>query len=131
MPGILYDLFMTVFQNPFKVLVGMLCNYTHMITSSHVFAIHMAIADLLLILLLPLHIIEHRDHGDWLAGTALCSISNTCQVMNFIVSIFLLTLMAADRYIGLWLNYLFKTLSCKLLNNYYFSNCRKISTCVV
>lgn len=83
------------------VLVGMLCNYTHMITSSHVFAIHMAIADLLLILLLPLHIIEHRDHGDWLAGTALCSISNTCQVMNFIVSIFLLTLMAADRYIAI------------------------------
>jgi len=94
-------LFFVGFLGNIIVLIGMFCNYSHMITSSHIFAIHMAVADLLLIMVLPIHIVEYRDHLEWKMGSFLCVVCKTLKAMNFFVSIFLLTLMAADRYIAI------------------------------
>ena len=51
----------------------MVLNHTQMVTASHVYAIHMAFADLLLILVLPLKISQYLNHE----GTRLDSIDKT------------------------------------------------------
>ena len=55
------------------VFFGMVLNHTQMVTASHVYAIHMAFADLLLILVLPLKISQYLNHE----GTRIDSIYKT------------------------------------------------------
>lgn len=55
------------------VFFGMVLNHTQMVTASHVYAIHMAFADLLLILVLPLKISQYLNHE----GTRIDSIDKT------------------------------------------------------
>ena len=50
-------------ENPIKVIVAMLMNYSSMVTGSHIYALHMAIADLMLICTLPFQIIEISRSG--------------------------------------------------------------------
>ncbi|CAG5098886.1 Oidioi.mRNA.OKI2018_I69.XSR.g16062.t1.cds [Oikopleura dioica] len=47
------------------VIFMILSNRSLMVTASHVYALHMAIADLLLILILPVHMLEYRTHPTW------------------------------------------------------------------
>lgn len=90
----------------------MLTDYSSMVTCSHIYALHMAIADLILLCLLPFQIVgefvclslqynicqEIKNNETWFFGLIFCKIYRTIKVMNFLVSISFLTLMSIDRY---------------------------------
>ena len=83
----------------------MLYHYTAMVTGSHIYALHMSIADLFLILMLPFKIMSIHNHDTWQFGSGVCKLFKTITIMNFLVSITFLTLMAYDRNRAIQGNY--------------------------
>ncbi len=81
-------------------------NHRHvLITSAHLYVLHLSIADFVFLLNIPLVVHFHRLHPDqWpfrgLLGKALCYVHRSAATINFIVSIGLLTTLAVDRYLG-------------------------------
>ncbi|XP_051893753.1 proteinase-activated receptor 3-like [Pristis pectinata] len=68
---------------------------------STIFLINLAIADLLLILMLPFKISYHLLGNNWLFGEALCRMMTAFFYGNMYCSILLLTFISIDRYFAL------------------------------
>eukprot|EP00062_Callorhinchus_milii_P013694 gi/632962049/ref/XP_007897095.1/ PREDICTED: proteinase-activated receptor 3-like [Callorhinchus milii] len=67
---------------------------------STIFFLNLALADLLLMLALPLKISYHLLGNDWLFGEAMCRVSSVIFYANVYSSILLLTCVAVDRYLA-------------------------------
>lgn len=71
----------------------------HLRSMTDVFLFHLALADLLLLLTLPLQAADtHHDHG-WVFPEPLCKITRTCYAMNTYSGLLLLACISVDRYL--------------------------------
>ncbi|KAM9807403.1 C-X-C chemokine receptor type 3.3 [Syngnathus typhle] len=69
--------------------------------TSDTFILHLSVADILLLLTLPLWAAQATHACGWCVGLALCRISAVIFKLNFFCGIFLLAIICVDRY--LWL----------------------------
>ncbi|XP_078090768.1 apelin receptor A-like [Mustelus asterias] len=69
-----------------------------------VFITHLAIADLVFLLTLPLWAVSTALDYQWLFGESLCKICSYVVVVNMYSSIFFLTCMSIDRYVAIVLS---------------------------
>ncbi|XP_077455329.1 C-X-C chemokine receptor type 3.1 isoform X1 [Stigmatopora argus] len=83
------------------VLLGILARSRKTWSVTDTFILHLALADILLLLTLPLWAVQDA-HGDgWTFGTPLCKITGTALTINFYCGIFLLACISLDRYLSI------------------------------
>uniref|UniRef100_H2Z4R7 G-protein coupled receptors family 1 profile domain-containing protein n=1 Tax=Ciona savignyi TaxID=51511 RepID=H2Z4R7_CIOSA len=75
------------------------CQKNRTVTNS--FVVNLAIADLLFLMTLPLHMPIILDNDGWVYGAAMCKIIEAIKYINFRASILFLTMMSVDRYLGI------------------------------
>ncbi|XP_061633341.1 C-X-C chemokine receptor type 3-like [Phyllopteryx taeniolatus] len=69
--------------------------------TSDIFILHLSVADILLLVTLPLWAAQTTQSCGWCIGLALCRISAVIFKLNFFCGIFLLTIICLDRYLSL------------------------------
>ncbi|XP_076857493.1 putative G-protein coupled receptor 34b [Brachyhypopomus gauderio] len=66
--------------------------------SVQIFLINLAMADLLLVICLPLRVAYHANHEEWTMSSVLCKFVGNTFYANMYISIVLLGLISIDRY---------------------------------
>ncbi|XP_057690974.1 C-X-C chemokine receptor type 3-like [Corythoichthys intestinalis] len=69
--------------------------------TSDTFILHLSVADVLLLITLPLWAAQATQSCGWCIGLALCRISAVIFKLNFFCGIFLLAIICLDRYLSL------------------------------
>ncbi|XP_077072909.1 C-X-C chemokine receptor type 1 [Siphateles boraxobius] len=69
-------------------------------TSTDVYLMHLAVADLLFSLTLPFWA-AYRHAGDWVFGTVMCKLLSGIQEATFYCCVFLLACISVDRYLAI------------------------------
>ena len=83
-----------------------------------IYVFHLAFADSLLLISLPFAA-DNRLRGYWKFGRLACKLMESMKLINFFSSIFLLTLMAVDRYLAV----------CKRVSHRYRQRLCKANLC--
>ncbi|CAG5095279.1 Oidioi.mRNA.OKI2018_I69.XSR.g14114.t1.cds [Oikopleura dioica] len=86
------------------IVIVTLVNHRHvLITSAHLYVLHLSIADFIFLLNIPLATRLHPEQWPFrgIIGEVLCYVHRSAATINFIVSIGLLTTLAVDRYLVL------------------------------
>ncbi|XP_028326595.1 C-X-C chemokine receptor type 3.1 [Gouania willdenowi] len=65
------------------------------------FILHLALADILLLMTLPFWTVQYTRPGGWAFGTPHCKITGSVFTMNFYCGIFLLACISLDRYLSI------------------------------
>lgn len=65
------------------------------------FILHLGLADVLLLVTLPLWAVQFAQGNGWELGTPLCKITGTVYTINFYCGIFLLACISLDRYLSI------------------------------
>ncbi|XP_027738396.1 B2 bradykinin receptor [Empidonax traillii] len=86
-------------ENSFVLTV--LCFHKSSCTVAEIYLANMALADLMLVCVLPFWAINISNEFDWPFGLFLCKAVNIMSYMNFYSSIYFLTLVSIDRYLAL------------------------------
>ncbi|NXT78505.1 BKRB2 protein, partial [Zapornia atra] len=86
-------------ENSFVLII--LCFHKSRCTVAEIYLANMALADLLLVGVLPFWAITISDDFNWPFGLFLCKAVNIMSYMNFYSSIYFLTLVSIDRYLAL------------------------------
>ncbi|XP_069497131.1 C-X-C chemokine receptor type 3-like [Ambystoma mexicanum] len=81
------------------LVIGVLQRYKQNMGSTDTFILHLAVADILLVITLPFWAVE-AVHG-WVFGTALCKLIGSVFTINFYSGIFLLVSISFDRYLSI------------------------------
>ncbi|XP_075965176.1 C-X-C chemokine receptor type 3.1 isoform X2 [Anarhichas minor] len=83
------------------VLLGVLVQSRRTWSVTDTFILHLGVADVLLLVTLPLWAAQSaQDHG-WTFGTPLCKITGAVFTINFYCGIFLLACISLDRYLSI------------------------------
>ncbi|NXA46270.1 BKRB2 protein, partial [Nothocercus julius] len=99
-PGFLWFIFILgVIENGF--VLSVLCFHKSRCTVAEIYLANMALADLMLVCVLPFWAINISNEFEWPFGLFLCKAVNTVSYMNFYSSIYFLTLVSIDRYLAL------------------------------
>ncbi|NXS08854.1 BKRB2 protein, partial [Neodrepanis coruscans] len=99
-PGFLWFIFILgTIENSFVLTV--LCFHKSSCTVAEIYLANMALADLLLVCVLPFWAINISNSFQWPFGLFLCKAVNIMSYMNFYSSIYFLTLVSIDRYLAL------------------------------
>ncbi|XP_038568297.1 C-X-C chemokine receptor type 3-like [Micropterus salmoides] len=83
------------------VLLGVLAKSKRTWSVTDTFILHLAVADLLLLLTLPFWTAQAAQAGGWTFGTPLCKITGAVFTINFYCGIFLLACISLDRYLSI------------------------------
>ncbi|NXK93569.1 BKRB2 protein, partial [Formicarius rufipectus] len=99
-PGFLWFIFILgAIENSFVLAV--LCLHKSSCTVAEIYLANMALADLMLVCVLPFWAINISKNFQWPFGLFLCKAVNIMSNMNFYSSIYFLTLVSIDRYLAL------------------------------
>ncbi|XP_064515159.1 B2 bradykinin receptor isoform X2 [Pseudopipra pipra] len=99
-PGFLWFIFVLgAIENSFVLTV--LCFHKSSCTVAEIYLANMALADLMLVCVLPFWAINISNGFEWPFGLFLCKAVNSMSYMNFYSSIYFLTLVSIDRYLAL------------------------------
>ncbi|XP_071413681.1 B2 bradykinin receptor [Pithys albifrons albifrons] len=99
-PGFLWFIFILgAIENSFVLTV--LCFHKSSCTVAEIYLANMALADLMLVCVLPFWAINISNNFQWPFGLFLCKAVNIMSYMNFYSSIYFLTLVSIDRYLAL------------------------------
>ncbi|NWI60229.1 BKRB2 protein, partial [Calyptomena viridis] len=99
-PGFLWFIFILgAIENSFVLTV--LCFHKSSSTVAEIYLANMALADLILVCVLPFWAINISNNFQWPFGLFLCKGVNIMSHMNFYSSIYFLTLVSIDRYLAL------------------------------
>ncbi|XP_054638708.1 C-X-C chemokine receptor type 3.1 [Dunckerocampus dactyliophorus] len=83
------------------VLLGVLARSRKSWSVTDTFILHLAIADVLLLITLPLWTAQDAQGAGWTFGTPLCKITGSVFTINFYCGIFLLACISLDRYLSI------------------------------
>ncbi|XP_066432183.1 chemerin-like receptor 2 [Eleutherodactylus coqui] len=86
---------------PGNVMVIWFTGFKWKKTVSTVWFLNLAIADLIFVLFLPLHITYVATDFHWPFGTLLCKLNSFVSILNMFASVFFLTAICLDRYISM------------------------------
>ncbi|XP_030068915.1 C-X-C chemokine receptor type 3-like [Microcaecilia unicolor] len=81
------------------VVIAVMLRYKHTLTGTDTFILHLAIADILLVLTLPFWAVQAVL--GWIFGDVFCKIIGSVFKINFYSSIFLLVCISFDRYLSI------------------------------
>ncbi|KFQ57330.1 B2 bradykinin receptor [Pelecanus crispus] len=99
-PGFLWFIFILgTIENSFVLTV--LCFHKSRCTVAEIYLVNMALADLMLVGVLPFWAINISNKFQWSFGLFLCKAVNIMSNMNLYSSIYFLTLVSIDRYLAL------------------------------
>ncbi|NXG16420.1 BKRB2 protein, partial [Grallaria varia] len=99
-PAFLWFIFILgAIENSFVLTV--LCFHKSSCTVAEIYLANMALADLMLVCVLPFWAINISNDFQWPFGQFLCKAVNVMSYMNFFSSIYFLTLVSIDRYLAL------------------------------
>ncbi|NWQ66792.1 BKRB2 protein, partial [Neopipo cinnamomea] len=99
-PGFVWFIFILgAIENSFVLTV--LCFHKSSCTVAEIYLANMALADLMLVCVLPFWAINISNKFEWPFGLFLCKAVNIMSNMNFYSSIYFLTLVSIDRYLAL------------------------------
>ncbi|NXI60509.1 BKRB2 protein, partial [Chloroceryle aenea] len=99
-PGFLWFIFILgAIENSFVLIV--LYFHKSRCTVAEIYLANMALADLMLVCVLPFWAINISNMFQWPFGLFLCKAVNIMSYMNFYSSIYFLTLVSIDRYLAL------------------------------
>ncbi|NWS97751.1 BKRB2 protein, partial [Mionectes macconnelli] len=99
-PGFLWVIFILgAIENSF--VLSVLCFHKSSCTVAEIYLANMALADLMLVCVLPFWAINISNKFEWPFGLFLCKAVNIMSYMNFYSSIYFLTLVSIDRYLAL------------------------------
>ncbi|NXM00082.1 BKRB2 protein, partial [Tyrannus savana] len=99
-PAFLWFIFILgAIENSFVLTV--LCFHKSSCTVAEIYLANMALADLMLVCVLPFWAINISNKFEWIFGLFLCKAVNIMSYMNFYSSIYFLTLVSIDRYLAL------------------------------
>ncbi|NXP28268.1 BKRB2 protein, partial [Scytalopus superciliaris] len=99
-PGFLWFIFILGAIENFFVLT-VLCFHKSRCTVAEIYLANMALADLILVCVLPFWAINISNNFQWPFGLFLCKAVNIMSYMNLYSSIYFLTLVSIDRYLAL------------------------------
>ncbi|XP_034552858.1 C-X-C chemokine receptor type 3.1 isoform X2 [Notolabrus celidotus] len=83
------------------VLLGVLARSRKAWSVTDTFILHLGVADVLLLLTLPLYAAQAAQDDGWTFGTPLCKITGAVFTINFYCGIFLLACISLDRYLSI------------------------------
>ncbi|XP_034077451.1 C-X-C chemokine receptor type 3-like isoform X2 [Gymnodraco acuticeps] len=83
------------------VLLGVLARSRGRWSVTDTFILHLGVADILLLLTLPLWAAQSAQKEGWTFGTPLCKITGAVFTINFYCGIFLLACISLDRYLSI------------------------------
>ncbi|XP_034466589.1 C-X-C chemokine receptor type 3.1 isoform X2 [Hippoglossus hippoglossus] len=83
------------------VLLGVLVQSRKTWSVTDTFILHLGVADILLLVTLPLWAVEAAQPAGWTFGTPLCKITGAVFTFNFYCGIFLLACISMDRYLSI------------------------------
>ncbi|KAM9353511.1 C-X-C chemokine receptor type 3.1 [Symphorus nematophorus] len=83
------------------VLLGVLVQSRKTWSVTDTFILHLGVADVLLLVTLPLWAAQAAQARGWTFGTPLCKITGTVFTINFYCGIFLLACISLDRYLSI------------------------------
>lgn len=83
------------------VLLGVLVQSRRSWSVTDTFILHLGVADVLLLVTLPLWAAEAAQRHGWTFGTGLCKITGAVFTINFYCGIFLLACISLDRYLSI------------------------------
>ncbi|KAG7474463.1 C-X-C chemokine receptor type 3-like [Solea senegalensis] len=83
------------------VLLGVLAQSRKCWSVTDTFILHLGVADILLLVTLPLWAAEAAQREGWTFGTPLCKITGALFTINFYCGIFLLACISLDRYLSI------------------------------
>ncbi|XP_029433118.1 C-X-C chemokine receptor type 3 [Rhinatrema bivittatum] len=81
------------------LVIAVMLTYKHTLAGTDTFILHLAIADILLVLTLPFWAVQAVS--GWIFGDVLCKIIGSVFKINFYSSIFLLVCISFDRYLSI------------------------------
>lgn len=82
-----------------SVVVFVVCGMVNRRTSTDVYLMHLAVADLFFSLTLPFWAVSH--HSQWVFGTVMCKVLSGVQNTAFYSCVFLLACISVDRYLAI------------------------------
>ncbi|GLD65298.1 C-X-C chemokine receptor type 3-like protein [Lates japonicus] len=83
------------------VLLGVLVQSRRTWSVTDTFILHLGVADVLLLVTLPLYSAQAAQTRGWTFGSPLCKITGTLFTINFYCGIFLLVCISLDRYLSI------------------------------
>ncbi|XP_008288294.1 C-X-C chemokine receptor type 3.1 [Stegastes partitus] len=83
------------------VLLGVLLRSRKTWSATDTFILHLAVADILMLVTLPFWATQYVEVKGWTFGTALCKITGSVFTINFYCGIFLLACISLDRYLSI------------------------------
>nr|XP_015805821.2 C-X-C chemokine receptor type 3.1 [Nothobranchius furzeri] len=83
------------------LLLGVLFQSRRNWSVTDTFILHLGVADILLLVTLPLWAAQSANVDGWTFGTPLCKITGTVFTINFYCGIFLLACISLDRYLSI------------------------------
>ncbi|KAK5921836.1 hypothetical protein CgunFtcFv8_019160 [Champsocephalus gunnari] len=98
---VLYSVAFTVGVLGNGVLLGVLARSRGRWSVTDTFILHLGVADILLLLTLPLWAAQSAQEEGWTFGTPLCKITGAVFTINFYCGIFLLACISLDRYLSI------------------------------
>ncbi|XP_040297175.1 G-protein coupled receptor 1 [Bufo bufo] len=86
---------------PGNVMVIWFTGFKWKKTVSTIWFLNLAVADLIFVLFLPLHITYVATNFHWPFGKLLCKLNSFIAILNMFASVFFLTVICLDKYISL------------------------------
>ncbi|KAM9310187.1 C-X-C chemokine receptor type 3.1 [Pholidichthys leucotaenia] len=83
------------------VLLGVLVQSRKRWSVTDTFILHLGIADVLLLVTLPIVAVQATQKDGWTFGTPLCKLNSAIFTINFYCGIFLLVCISLDRYLSI------------------------------
>ncbi|XP_071343256.1 uracil nucleotide/cysteinyl leukotriene receptor [Trachinotus anak] len=98
--GCFYILIFFLALNGNSLALWIFCHQRGTSSPANVFLIHLAVADLLYVIILPLRATYHLTGGHWPFGEVPCRVVGFLFYVNMYASLYFLACVAADRYLA-------------------------------
>ncbi|XP_030606794.1 C-X-C chemokine receptor type 3-like [Archocentrus centrarchus] len=98
---VLYSVVFVVGLLGHGLLLGILARSRKTWSVTDTFILHLGVADVLMLVTLPIWAAQYGQSDGWTFGTPLCKISGSVFTMNFYCGIFLLACISLDRYLSI------------------------------
>uniref|UniRef100_A0A3Q2X4V0 C-X-C motif chemokine receptor 3 n=1 Tax=Haplochromis burtoni TaxID=8153 RepID=A0A3Q2X4V0_HAPBU len=83
------------------LLLGILAQSRKTWSVTDIFILHLGVADILMLVTLPIWAVQYAQSDGWTFGTPLCMISGSVFMINFYCGILLLACISLDRYLSI------------------------------
>ncbi|XP_063343682.1 C-X-C chemokine receptor type 3-like [Pelmatolapia mariae] len=98
---VLYSVVLVVGLLGNGLLLGILTQSRKTWSVTDIFILHLGVADILMLVTLPIWAVQYAQSGGWTFGTPLCMISRSVFMINFYCGILLLACISLDRYLSI------------------------------